>query len=155
MKKTLVLLLILLFNVVSANQLMASSEPAGAIVAHHCKLTRVYVNGEKNTGQEVVVYTTKVSENVYSFYLSPFKAGRMPGTISLNAGNINIGSDGTFQSDIILKAILLDMRVYKQQYDAKISGKITADGKLTLNIETVDAGFLGRPIKVFVTSEEK
>ena len=93
MQKRIFSLLMLLWCIVSLNSVYAANEAhVGDRVAYSGTLTRVYMNGEKASGQAVKAFVTKTSEHTYTIELQEFKAGKMPGTIQVIANLVVFNS---------------------------------------------------------------
>ena len=155
MQKRIFSLVMLLWCIVSLNSVYAANEShVGDRVAYSGTLTRVYMNGEKASGQAVKAFVTKISEHTYTIELQEFKAGKMPGTIQVIAKDVSVSADGSFnmssmQNTIILK--LFGFSKAKSSFNADLSGAITSDGRLTFTVTSVNAKYFGIPFKAIVT----
>lgn len=56
-------------------------------------------NKLKNDVPDVKIEIKQQSNNKIKFYLSPFKVGKMPGTLSVDIDNLSLNPDGTFHAD--------------------------------------------------------
>jgi len=151
MQKRIFSLLMLLWCIVSLNSVYAANEAhVGDRVAYSGTLTRVYMNGEKVSGQAVKAFVTKTSEHTYTIELQEFKAGKMPGTIQVIAKDVSVSADGSFNMPSMQNIIVLKLFVLfttKSSFNADLSGTITSDGQLTFTVTSVNAKYFGIPFK--------
>ena len=154
MQKRIFSLLMLLWCIVSLNSVYAANEAhVGDRVAYSGTLTRVYMNGEKASGQAVKAFVTKTSEHTYTIELQEFKAGKMPGTIQVIAKDVSVSADGSFNMPSMQNIIMLKLFVLfktKSSFNASLSGTITSDGRLTFTVTSVNAKYFGIPFKALV-----
>ena len=155
MQKRIFSLLMLLWCIVSSNSVYAANEAhVGDRVAYSGTLTRVYMNGEKASGQAVPAFVTKTSAQTYTIELQEFKAGKMPGTIQVIAEDVSVSADGSFNMSSMQNIIILKLFGFskaKSSFNADLSGTITSDGQLTFTVTSVNAKYFGIPFKAIVT----
>ena len=155
MQKRIFSLLMLLWCIVSLNSVYAANEfHVGDRVAYSGTLTRVYMNGEKASGQAVTAFVTKTSDQTYTIELQEFKAGKMPGTIQVIAEDVSVSADGSFNMSSMQNIIILKLFGFsktKRFFNADLSGTITSDGQLTFTVTSVNAKYFGIPFKAIVT----
>ncbi len=142
MKKILCIAVMILSMVLTVS---AQQNVSGDYVG---KFTRVYMRGEKSLPEQN--FTTTVSQNnsLISLHIAPFRIGRMPGTIEVNANNIVLRKDGSFEQ-IVEKGIKLEILWKTKEYKAKLTGTLK-NNVLTYTIESVDARFWGFPFTAIV-----
>ena len=136
MKKILCIAVMILSMVLTVS---AQQNVSGDYVG---KFTRVYMRGEKSLPKQN--FTTTVSQNnsLISLHIAPFKIGRMPGFIEVNANNIVLKEDGSFEQ-MVEEGIHLHIPVVLDGlYTAKVTGTLK-NNVLTYTIESVDATFWG------------
>ena len=115
-------------------------------------LTRVYMNGEKQTGQEVTATVTDNGNRTIDLTLEKFKVGSMPGYISAEAYDIPIKL-GNFNVPVVYDAVKLKI-IGTSSFDASVVGTYN-DGNLNFTVHTVDAKYLGIPFEAIVTFQSK
>lgn len=115
-------------------------------------LTRVYMNGEKQTGQEVTATVTDNGNGTIDLTLEKFKVGSMPGYISVEAYEIPVSS-GNFNVPIVYDAVKLKI-IGTSSFDASVVGTYK-DGSLSFTVQTVDAKYLGIPFEAIVSFQSK
>lgn len=135
MKKILCIAVMILSMVLTVS---AQQNVSGDYVG---KFTRVYMRGEKSLPEQN--FTTTVSQNnsLISLHIAPFKIGRMPGTIEVNANDIVLRKDGSFEQ-IVEEGIKLEVFWRTKEYTAKVTGTFN-NNVLIYTIESVDATFWG------------
>ena len=143
MKKILCIAVMILSMVLTVS---AQQNVSGDYVG---KFTRVYMRGEKSLPEQN--FTTTVSQNnsLISLHIAPFKIGRMPGSIEVNANDIVLKEDGSFEQ-IVKKGISFNIPIILNAfYTAKVTGTLK-NNVLTYTIESVDATFWGFPFTAIV-----
>ena len=135
MKKILCIAVMILSMVLTVS---AQQNVSGDYVG---KFTRVYMRGEKSLPEQN--FTTTVSQNnsLISLHRAPFRIGKMLGTIEVNANNIVLRKDGSFEQ-MVEKGIKLEVLWTTKEYKAKLTGTLK-NNVLTYTIESVDATFFG------------
>lgn len=115
-------------------------------------LTRVYMNGEKTTGQSVTATVEDNSDGTINLYLNSFKAGSMPGTIAVEAYNVTVNSDGSFNMPTAANSVILTILGAESTYDASVVGQFNGNS-LTFTVTTIDAKYLFVDFTAIVTFE--
>ena len=158
-----VLSVIMLFGIVAFSNKLFASEPIEILATnsgtyagtYDGTLTKVYMNGDKATGQSVQAVVTDNGNGTINLELKEFKVGNMPGTIRVKSNNIEVENDGSFNmlemSDVVILKIL---GISEKTFDADITGSFN-NGSLTFTVKTVDAKYLGIPFEAIVTFQSK
>jgi len=135
-----------LFASESINEVNAVSAASTSTVSG--TLTRVYMNGEKTSGQSVTGTVTDNGDGTINITLDEFKVGKMPGYISVEANNIPV-TGSSFNESLVENAVKLRI-ISTSSFDASIAG--TYDGtNLVFTVSTVDAKYLGVSFQAIVT----
>ncbi|MCP3895246.1 MAG: hypothetical protein GY706_11540 [Bacteroides sp.] len=112
-------------------------------------LTRVYMNGEKSPVPNVTTKLKKNADGTISLRIDPFKVGKMPGEISINAKSINVDSRGSFNTTVS-EAVIFKLLLFKPtRFTAQISGTVSGN-TLTYSVTTIDASYLLVPFTAIV-----
>ncbi|MDO4770324.1 calycin-like domain-containing protein [Porphyromonas sp.] len=90
-------------------------------------LTRVHMNEDKSPIHHIKSQVTRGNKDTkVNIHISPFKVGAMPGTVSIEAKDIEVSEDGTFaqkcKNIVKIKMIGLPLK-----YDGTISGAFDGD----------------------------
>ena len=104
-------------------------------------LDEVEMNGKKKDPvKEQTFIVTKYSDGKFNLYLPPFKVGRMPGNLSIDAQGITLNPDGSFRATNLQSAVKLKVLFVTTEYTATlVEGKFTKEGngyRLTLGIHS-------------------
>ncbi len=99
-------------------------------------LSNIWMGGKKKDNEKnknKVVYTdiTKKGEQQIGFSIRPFSVGRMPGTLSVNIENLDLGTDGNFYATNLPEKVQLKLfNVWKlKKYDVTLlDGSFTPEG---------------------------
>lgn len=105
------------------------------------KFTRIYMNGEKSVPDNSVITNVLHPNSLISLHIDPFQLGKMPGSIELDATNIKINPDGSF-NQTVYNAIKLTILRKVSNFNAVVTGNIK-NNVLTYKIESLNAFYLG------------
>lgn len=107
-------------------------------------LDEVKMNGNKKDPVYNQTFTvSKHSDGKFNLYLPPFKVGNMPGSITIDAKEIVLNSDGTFRATNVQDAVKLRIAIRERPYPATlVEGAFTKEGN-------------GYRLKVGINSEGK
>ncbi|MEG0038598.1 MULTISPECIES: calycin-like domain-containing protein [Bacteroides] len=112
-------------------------------------LTRVYMNGEKKPVPNIGTEVTANADGTINLYIAPFKIGKMPGKISIDAKNISVDSNGSFNMTVS-ETVILTLPIFTPAlFNAQISGTISGN-RLTYSVATIDASYLLVPFTAIV-----
>lgn len=132
--------------------LESMSEVSSYDGTYYGTLTRVYMNGEKTTGQSVTAYVEDNGDGTINLSLGSFQVGSMPGSIAVQADNITVNSDGSFNVPTADNAVILKILGITSKFDASIVGQLNGNS-LTFTVNTINAKYLGVSFEAIVTFE--
>lgn len=111
------------------------------------KFDHVMMNGAEKKPVEGISVTLKIKQSKIEILTVPsFKAGKMPGKISVMINDMKINENGYFSS-FQKDGIRLEMIGFEKAFDAEISGRV-CDNDLNFTLKTVNASFLGAGINL-------
>ncbi len=157
MKKILFMLVALL--TISASTMSVSAQVSNSIATiaegeyagtYNGDLTKVYMNAEKNPINGVSSTVTENASGTINIHMDSFQIGSMPGTITIDANNIAVGSDGSFAQSCS-RCVTLRILGIPTRYTAYVEGSIV-DGELTYTI-TVNSEYSSAAFTAIVTFE--
>lgn len=155
MKKILFMLVALL--TISASTMSVSAQVSNSFATfavgdyagtYNGDLTKVYMNTDKNPVSGVTSTVTENTSGTVNIHIDAFQIGSMPGTITIDANNIAVNSDGTF-AQTCTRAVTLRIIGVAKRYNAYVEGKFE-NGELTYTI-TVDSEYSGAAFTAIVT----
>lgn len=111
-------------------------------------LTKVYMNTDKDPVSGVTSTVTENTSGTINIHMDAFQIGSMPGTITIDANNIAVNSDGTF-AQTCTRAVTLRILGIPTRYNAYVDGSIV-NGELTYTI-TVNSEYSGALFTAIVT----
>lgn len=155
MKKILFMLVALLTISASTMSVSAQVSNSFATVAagdyagtYNGDLTKVYMNTDKDPVSGVTSTVTENTSGTINIHMDAFQIGSMPGTITIDANNIAVNSDGTF-AQTCTRAVTLRILGIPTRYNAYVDGSIV-NGELTYTI-TVNSEYSGALFTAIVT----
>lgn len=111
-------------------------------------LTKVYMNTDKDPVSGVTSTVTENTSGTINIHMDAFQIGSIPGTITIDANNIAVNSDGTF-AQTCTRAVTLRILGIPTRYNAYVDGSIV-NGELTYTI-TVNSEYSGALFTAIVT----
>lgn len=111
-------------------------------------LTKVYMNGDKDPVEGKISTVSLNSNGSIKIHMDAFQIGSMPGTITIDANNISVGTDGNFDTTCS-KCVVLRILGIPTRYNAHVVGQIK-NGELTYTL-TVNSEYSGAPFTAEVT----
>lgn len=157
MKKILFMLVALLTISASTMSISAQVSNSFATVSdgeyagtYNGDLTKVYMNTDKNPVSGVSATVTENASGTINIHMDAFQIGSMPGTITIDANNIAVNSDGTF-AQTCTRAVTLRIIGIPTRYNAYVEGSIV-NGELTYTV-TVNSEYSGAAFTAIVTFE--
>lgn len=155
MKKILFILVALLTISASTMSVLAQVSNSFATFAagdyagtYNGDLTKVYMNTDKDPVSGVSSTVTENASGTINIHIDAFQIGSMPGTITIDANNIAVNSDGSFTQSCT-RAVTLRILGIAKRYNAYVEGSIV-NGELTYTI-TVDSEYSGAAFTAIVT----
>lgn len=155
MKKILFMLVALLTISASTMSVSAQVSNSFATVAagdyagtYNGDLTKVYMNTDKDPVSGVTSTVTENTSGTINIHMDAFQIGSMSGTITIDANNIAVNSDGTF-AQTCTRAVTLRILGIPTRYNAYVDGSIV-NGELTYTI-TVNSEYSGALFTAIVT----
>ena len=101
MKKLMFIMMMLLGFVATSSSVYAQSvsvQSAEDIEGSYTgSLTKVYMNGDKSPVSPIETVVTSNGDGTYNFHIDAFKVGKMPGTITVDAKNIESDPQATIE----------------------------------------------------------
>lgn len=156
MKKLMFIMMMLLGFVATSSSVYAQSvsvQSAEDIEGSYTgSLTKVYMNGDKSPVSPIETVVTSNGDGTYNFHIDAFKVGKMPGTITVDAKNIEISSANSAFAATCANAVNLKIFGFiPAYYTANVTGSIE-NGKLIYTL-TVNAEYSNAPFTAIVTFE--
>ncbi len=156
MKKLMFIMMMLLGFVATSSSVYAHSvsvQSAEDIEGSYTgSLTKVYMNGDKSPVSPIETVVTSNGDGTYNFHIDAFQVGKMPGTITVDAKNIEISSaNSTFTATCTNAVNLKIFGFIPAKYTAYVTGSIE-NGKLIYTL-TVNAEYSSAPFTAIVTFE--
>lgn len=111
-------------------------------------LTKVYMNTDKKPVSGITSTVTENASGTINIHIDAFQIGSMPGTITIDANNIAVNSDGSFAQSCT-RAVTLRILGISKRYNAYVEGSIV-NGELTYTI-TVNSEYSGAAFTAIVT----
>lgn len=156
MKKLMFLMMMLLGFVATSSSVYAqnvSVQSAENIEGNYTgSLTKVYMNGDKSPVSPIETAVSSNGDGTYNFHIDAFQVGKMPGTITVDANDIEIPSANCSFTATCTNAVNLNIFGFiPAYYTANVTGSIE-NGKLIYTL-TVNAEYSNAPFTAIVTFE--
>ncbi|WP_373782776.1 hypothetical protein [Bacteroides heparinolyticus] len=103
--------------------------------------TSIYMNGDKPVPSGQFTTTVTSNNSLISLYMAPFQIGNMPGYITIDAQNIVLNSDGSFNQSVY-NGIILQLPFGTKRYNATVTGTVV-NNELIYTITSENASYMG------------
>ena len=99
------------------------------------------MNGDKPVPSGQFTTTVTSNNSLISLYMAPFQIGNMPGYITIDAQNIVLNSDGSFNQSVY-NGIILQLPFGTKRYNATVTGTVV-NNELIYTITSENASYMG------------
>ena len=142
MKRFIFYIIIAFVSIVYVSQASSIATTSNEeVIVYDGGIDSVRMNGElKNPIKNLATSISTNTDGTINLNLPPFKVGKMPGSIAIDAKGIKVDDKGEFNA-MVKKSMLFKM-LFETKYDTKIVGRIVAD-TLVYSVATIDAKYVG------------